>query len=316
MPRTFESERTGRVLIVRFDNPPSNFMNRDMVQELKELIDSLEGDHTVGAVVLTGGRDRLFVTHYDVEEILAGSEGVGMEVSAQVAGASLRAVAGLSRVPGGDAALKRTPASGLLELHGIHDLFTRMQRMDKVFIAAINGPAMGGGCELALACDLRYAADDGGPIGLPEMTLGFCPGAGGTQRLSRAVGPSRALEMILEAEPLAPQEALEAGLVHRVLPAADLLAEATKTARRLGRRSPISVAAAKNAVLGASGKALAAGLAEERRWFLAACSRPEAQQAMRAYVARVSPEGPPPWADPDALADFREGTAVDLVGGR
>ena len=97
-----------------------------------------------------------------------------------------------------------------------------MQRMDKVFIASINGPALGGACEISLACDLRYMAEAADRFGLPEMTLGFCPGAGGTQRLSQILGPSRALEMILEARALTPAEARELGLVHRVVPDADL----------------------------------------------------------------------------------------------
>ena len=93
------------------------------------------------------------------------------------------------RLPGGRAASSAPRRSGLLELQRFHDLFLRMQRMDKVFIAAINGPALGGGCEISLACDLRYMAEEAARIGLPEMTLGFCPGAGGTQRLARILGP-------------------------------------------------------------------------------------------------------------------------------
>ena len=227
MTETIRTERDGRTLTVRIENPPHNFMNRGMVAELDELTRSLEGDRSIGAVVITGGVEDRFITHYDVEEILTGAEGVGMQVSSDVAGASLRAVSGVSRVPGGRAALQGTPAAGMLELHAIHDLFLRIGRLDKVFIAAINGPALGGGCELALACDLRYMARDAGVIGLPEMTLGFNPGAGGTQRLTDVLGPGRALEMILEAEALKPRDALEAGLVHRLVREKDLLAEAS-----------------------------------------------------------------------------------------
>ena len=312
MPKTITTDRDGRVLTVRIDNPPHNFMDRHMVAELDELTRSLEHDGSVGAVVITGGVEGRFITHYDVGEILTGTETVGMEVSSGIAGASLKAVGGLSRVPGARKRLSRTPAAGMLELHEIHDLFLRIGRLDKVFIAAINGPALGGGCELALACDLRYMSRDAALIGLPEMTLGFNPGAGGTQRLAHLLGPARALEMILEAEPLKPREALEAGMVHRVVRERDLLAEASATAERLARRAPISVAGAKRAVREGSRRPLPEGLAVERKWFLAAASRPASQRAMRAYV-EVIERDEAPWTSEEALKRWREGTVVDLT---
>ena len=312
MPRTFETERAGRVLTVRFDNPPLNFMNRVMVGELDDLVESLEDDRSLGSVVLTGKPQGLFITHYDVAEILAGSEGVGRSISATLAGASLQTVGGVARLPGGRAALELMPVSGLLDLKRIHDLFLRMQRMNKVFIAAINGPALGGACEISLACDLRYMSEEARWIGLPEMTLGFCPGGGGTQRLSRILGTSRALEMILEARPLRPTEARDAGLVHRVIAAPELVAEAQATAERLARRAPVSVAAAKRAVLDGATKPLSEGLAEERKWFAAASSQAASRRAMRVYVERTRTAGPP-FADDVELAQWRDGTAVDLV---
>jgi enoyl-CoA hydratase len=312
MAPTFQTERAGRVLTVRFDNPPHNFMNRVMVAELDGLLDSLEGDRSIGAVVLTGKPDELFITHYDVEEILAGSEAIGRSLPAAIGGATLRTVENLARMPGGRAALEHSPASGLLELHRIHGVFWRMQRMDKVFIAAINGPALGGGCEISLACDLRYMATEARWIGLPEMTLGFCPGAGGTQRLCRILGPSRALELILEGRPLSPEEANELGLVHRVVSRVDLAAEAHASAERLARRAPFSIAAAKRAVLDGATRPLADGLAEERKWFMAGVSQPAARRAMRAYAERVRSSGAP-WSSDEELAIWQDGTAVDLV---
>src|SRR5207244_10120209 len=111
-------------------------------------------------------------------------------------------------------------------------------------------------------CDLRYMAVEARWIGLPEMTLGFCPGGGGTQRLARILGPSRALELILEGRPLSAVDAHALGLVHRVVPGPDLAAEARATAERLARRAPLSVAAAKRAVLEGATKALVSGPAE------------------------------------------------------
>ena len=313
MARTFQTDLTGRVLTVLFDNLPHNFMNRVMVAELDDLLDSLDGDRSIGSVVLTGKPDGVFITHYDVEEILAGSEGVGRSISAGVAGASLQTVGGLTHIPGARQALRRTPAAGVIELRRLHDAFLRMHRMDKVFIAALNGSALGGACELSLACDIRYMAEGARGIGQPEILLGFPPGGGGTQRLARAVGTSRALEMILEGRPLSPVEAQEVGLVHRVVPDAELLDEAMACANRMARRAPFSVAAAKQAVLGGSGGSLANGLAQERKWFLASVSQPAATRAMRAYVERVRSTGPP-LADEEALSSWLDGTAVDLVG--
>jgi enoyl-CoA hydratase len=305
MPSTLRVERDGRVMTVRIDNPPHNFMNRQMVAELDEVTTGLEGDGSIGAVVITGASDGLFITHYDVEEILAGSETMDMTVGAGVAGATLRTVGGLSKLPGGRAVVARTPARGAAELHKIHDLFLRWNRMDKVFIAAINGPAMGGGSETALACDLRYMAADSPGIGQPELAVGFPPGAGGTQRLTRAVGTSRALELILEAKALTPQEALDIGWVHAVLPAAELAPEAAAAAQRMARRSPESVAGAKRAVYEGASLPLAQGLALERKWFLST--------AMKAYVEELKSADAAPFAASERARAWEEGTAADLV---
>jgi enoyl-CoA hydratase/carnithine racemase len=312
VPETIRTERDGRTLTVLIDNPPHNFMDRRMVAELDELLRSLEGDRSIGAVVITGGIEGRFLTHYDVGEILAGSEGVGQEISSGVAGAALRTVRGASRLPRARKAIKRTPAAGLVELHAIHDVFLRMGQLDKVFIAAINGSSLGGGCELALACDLRYIAREAGPIGLPEMTLGFNPGAGGTQRLAHLLGPGRALEMILEGEALSPKQALEEGLVHRVVRGRDLLAEASATAERLARRAPLSIAGAKRAVREGSVGPLSAGLALERKWFMAGVSTAAARRAMRAYAEGIE-RGEAPWTSEDGMRAWREGTVVDLT---
>ena len=313
MAPRLETERDGRVLIVRIDNPPRNFMDRQMVAELTALVRSLARDRSVGSVVLTGKPDDLFVTHYDVAETLAGAEQAAIEMSAGVAGVSYRTVTGVARLPQARAGLRRTPLGGLLDLQAIHTLFRRIERLDKVVIAAINGQALSIGCELSLACDIRYMADDARAIGLPEMTLGVMPGAGGTQRLARTVGPARALELILEARLLTPQEALDAGIVHRVIPHAHLLSESVETARRLARRTPVSVAAAKRAVWEGASLPLTEGLALERKWFMSALSRPAARRALRTYSEEVSRTGRAPWEDAATRDAWREGTVVDLL---
>lgn len=310
---TFETERDGRVLVVRFDNPPRNFMDGRMVDELTRLVRSLRRDRTIGAIVLTGRPDDLFVTHYDMAELLASAEQSAFELSPVTAKASYRALTGIARLPGARGALRKSPAAGVLDLQAIQDLFRRLERLDKVVIAAINGQAISIGCELALACDVRYIADDARAIGLPEVTIGVLPGAGGAQRLARAVGRAKALELVLEATLLTPEEALAVGLVHRVVPRARLLDEARETAHRLARRAPLSVAAAKRAVLDGASRPLPEGLALERSWFMAALSRPAARRAMRRYLDDAARLGHAPWEDATARTAWQDGAVIDLL---
>jgi enoyl-CoA hydratase len=312
--QTVHTQKRGRVLIVRLDNPPRNFMTTAMVGELDALTRGLEEDPSVGAVVITGAPEDVFITHFDVAEISQGSEGIGVTISPTQAGGSLRAFGAVQRIPGARSMLARSPAAGVLALRQIHELFVRMNRLDKVFIAAINGLALGGGCELALACDVRIMAKGEHRIGLPEMTLGIIPGAGGTQRLARALGPARALEMMLEARALSPEEASEVGLVHRTVEAAELLEEALATGERLARRSPAAVASLKRAVYEGSSRPLSEGLHIERAEFLATASTPAAKRAMQAYADEVKRLGDvAPWQAETAMERWQEGEAVDLV---
>jgi enoyl-CoA hydratase len=311
--QTVHTEQRGRVLTVRLDNPPRNFMNGRMVAELGSLVNRLQGDRSVGAVVITGAPDDVFITHYDVAEIAGAAGALSATFSPGQAAGGLRAVGAARRVPGVKGAIGRTPAAGVDALLEIHGLFTQLNRLDKVVIAAINGIATGGGCELALACDLRYMAEGNGRIGQPEIALGIIPGGGGTQRLTRAIGPARALELMLEGTLLSPAEAREAGLVHRTIAADQLLSEAQSTAERLARRSPATIGALKRAVYEGGSDSLAAGLHNERAGFLATASTPAARTAMDRYAQDVERSGAAAIADPDAYRPWREGTAVDLT---
>ncbi|MFL5819345.1 MAG: enoyl-CoA hydratase/isomerase family protein [Solirubrobacteraceae bacterium] len=314
MAQTVHTEQAGRVLTVRLDNPPRNFMTGRMVAELDELVRSLDGDRSIGAVVITGAMDDVFITHFDVREIVAGVEAVRMGMPPAASGGALRVTGAIRRIPAAERALRRTPAAGVLALQSIHDLFLRMNASDKVFVAAINGLALGGGCELALACDVRLMADGEGRIGLPEITLGILPGAGGTQRLARLLGGGRALEMMLEGRALTPREAEATGLVHRVVAPGALAEEAAATAQRLARRAPATVAAIKRAVYEGGSRPLRQGLHQERAEFLSVSSQPAALRAMRAYVDQVERMGDAaPWQVTEAMEAWQAGTAVDLT---
>src|SRR3954468_8807441 len=254
-----ETERHGRVLLVQADNPPHNFMTAEMVRELERLVRSLHGDRSIGAVVITGKPDDLYITHYDVGEILASVQRAGIAAPPWLTAIVLRIAGVVRRIPGLRELGERTPLAAVFELYRVHDLFLEMNRSDKVFIAAINGPATGGGCEISLACDIRLMADTDIAIGLPEMTIDFNPGAGGTQRLPRLVGVGRALQMMLEGRTLSPREALDHGLVGAVVPPDQVKEAAIHMGERLANRSPEAIRSLKRAVYEGGSLPLVAG---------------------------------------------------------
>jgi enoyl-CoA hydratase len=315
MPSTFETERRGRVLVVRINNPPHNFMTGEMVRELSDLVFSLRGDRSVGAVVITGRPENLFITHYDVGEILASVERAGIAAPPWLTAIVLRVAGAIRRVPVLGALAERTPLAAVFELYRIHDLFLAMNHSDKVFIAAINGPATGGGCETSIACDLRLMAESDIAIGLPEMTIDFNPGAGGTQRLPRLVGLGRAMAMMLEGRTLSPREALDHGLVQAVVPPDQVEEAAVRVGERLARRSPEAIRSLKRAVYDGGSLPLHRGLAVERKWFMVSSATGSSKEKMAAMSRQVEVDGGSPWITAELLEPWQEGTAVSGDGG-
>lgn len=165
----------------------------------------------------------------------------------------------------------------------------RIRRVAKPIVAAVSGYALGGGCELAMLCDIIVASETA-QFGQPEIRLGLIPGAGGTQRLTRAVGKSRAMEMVLTGRPLTAQEAHAAGLVSRIVPPEMCLDEAMRVAGEIARQAPIAVRLAKEAVLQAYETPLEAGLAFERRLFHALFSTEDKREGVRAFLEKRRPE--------------------------
>ena len=306
----FEAERAGRVLVVRIDHPPHNFMTAEMVRELEQLFDSLRRDRSIGAVVITGKPEGLYITHYDVGEILASVERAGISAPPWLTSIVLRIAAAVRRVPVLRDLGERTPLAAVFELYRIHDLFLSMNRSDKVFIAAINGPATGGGCEISIACDVRIMADTDIAIGLPEMTLDFNPGAGGTQRLPRLIGVGRAMAMMLEGRTLSPREALDHGLVQAVVPAKRVEEAAVRMGQRLARRSPEAIRSLKRAVYEGGSLPLHRGLGEERKWFMVSSATESSKEKMAAMTRQVEEEDESPWTRAETLQPWQEGTAV------
>jgi len=305
-----ETERRGRVLVVRIDHPPHNFMTAEMVVELSDLVSSVRRDRSIGAVVITGKPDRLFITHYDVGEILASVERAGVAAPPWLTSIVLRVAGAVRRIPRLRDLGERTPLAAVFELYRIHDLFLSMNRSDKVFIAAINGPVTGGGCETALACDVRIMADDDIAIGLPEMTLDFNPGAGGTQRLPGLVGLGRAMAMMLEGRTVSPREALDYGLVQAVVPPDQVEEAAVRMAQRLARRSPEAIRSLKRAVYEGGSRPLRKGLAVERKWFMVSSATDSSKEKMASMSIQVEADGESPWVTAESLEPWQEGTAV------
>jgi enoyl-CoA hydratase len=288
-----------RVLLATIDNPPHGLMDNEVVDGLERLVERAESDPGVTGVVLTGAHPERFVAHYDVAELLAASR-ASPSVGRATARASLTAVGALRRLPGGSEALARTPAAGLDAAERFGEVLLRFNRAGAAFVAAINGSAMGGGCELALACDVRLMVAGPYQIGQPEILFGFPPG-GGTQRLARLLGSARALRLCLEGAPLEPLDAQELGLIDEVVGREQLVDRARTVAERLARRPKGGIAGVKRAVYLGGSQSLPAGLREERAEFLAAIVSEDSDRAMAAYIEGLERTGELPGYDRVAL---------------
>jgi enoyl-CoA hydratase len=257
----FHVEVRERVAIATIRNPPMNYMNAIMVAEMHQLLHALDEDAAVRAVILTGGVPGIFITHYDVEELIRASEAAGAYAGGK-----------------GEA-----PDTSALDF--IHGLFNFIAEMRKPVIAALNGTAMGGGCELALACDFRIMARGGHVIGLPEVTVGILPGAGGTQRMTRLIGKARALEMILLGKRIEADEAERIGLVHRAVDDGMALDEAMSLAMELALMPPVSVREIKRCIHEGGDLPLREGIEVEKRAFVTTMNTKDARDGMKAFQA-------------------------------
>ncbi|PTU30877.1 enoyl-CoA hydratase/isomerase family protein [Stenotrophobium rhamnosiphilum] len=280
-----------RVLTVALSNPPFNFLTSAMMAELDQLLREIENDTGIGAVILTSAVPDVFLTHFDVGEIKQMAAGLAAPIPSSVTRVVSRAEAALDHVPGVRKLIERTPMGGVSAMNLFHEVTARMKAMDKVFIAAINGRAMGGGCELTLACDLRLMVDgsvEGGQvIGQPEIYIGLIPGGGGTQMLTRILGVARALEFCLDGTLLSPREAYELGLINRVVPADELMSEAMILAERMARRSADAVRAIKRSVYQAASQNIDAGMEIEKAEFMSVATQKDTRYAMTAYADYV-----------------------------
>jgi enoyl-CoA hydratase len=276
-------EHRDNVLVATMSNPPHAVMDLEIVEQLGALVRRVDRDPSVGGVVLTGAHADRFIAHYDVAELLQNARS-SPSVRAGTAHKALSIVAALRKLPGADQLLKNSPAAGLRFAERFHEVTRSIQSSNAVWVAAINGSALGGGCELALACDVRIACAGAHVIGQPEIMLGIMPGGGATQRLTRLLGPAKALHIMLDGEPLTPTEALEVGLVDQMVDAEQLLTIAVAEAKRLGSRPKAAIGALKRAVYHGGSMRLDRGLRFEASEFVGALGTKEALEAMQAYV--------------------------------
>ncbi|CAL2069965.1 MULTISPECIES: enoyl-CoA hydratase/isomerase family protein [Streptomyces] len=236
---------------LRLDRPPMNALDVATQDRLRELAEEATRRDDVRAVVIYGG-ERVFAAGADIKEMQ------NMDHTAMV-----------------------------LRSRGLQDAFTAVARIPKPVVAAITGYALGGGCELALCADYRFAADNA-KLGQPEILLGLIPGAGGTQRLPRLVGPSKAKDLIFTGRMVKADEALAIGLVDRVVPAAEVYEQAHTWAAKLAQGPAVALRAAKEAVDVGLETDIDTGLAVERNWFAGLFATEDRERGMRSFVE----EGP------------------------
>ncbi|MDT5338891.1 MAG: hypothetical protein QOD90_4396 [Mycobacterium sp.] len=242
---TLTVEQEDRVLTVRFCDPPYNFMTARMQKDLDTLTAAVDDDTSVGAVVLTGGIPKRYITHFDIAEILAAAQRVGRPLPDQALLHLLRGIDVAGAVPGGEQVLERSPVGRSVNVNRFNEIVLRIMRSPAVYLAAIGGPCGGGGLEMSVCFDVRLAADDEA-VGfiLPELLIGLTTTVGG-QRLAQIIGPARALEMMLEGRMYSPREAHQMGLVNRLVPPDDLVEEAQELGKRYARRNRDTIAAQK-----------------------------------------------------------------------
>lgn len=248
-------EREGPVAVVTINRPAVlNALNTATVGELRAALLELQRDQAVRVVILTGAGEKSFVAGADIKE-LAG------------------------QTPIGGRELARTGQA----------VFNLVEDLGKPVIAAINGYALGGGCELAMACTLRLAADTA-KLGQPEIALGIIPGYGGTQRLPRLIGRGRALEMMLTGAPITAAEAHRVGLVNQVVPAAELMTRARDLARTLAQQAPIAVRYILQAVNHGLEMPMDEALAYEATFFGLLATTGDMREGTRAFLEKRKPE--------------------------
>jgi enoyl-CoA hydratase len=252
--QNFLYEKEAGIRIVTLNRPKAmNSINGELIAELSQILDDIAADQAARVVILTGG-EKVFAAGGDVAFM---SKASPLEVE--------------------------TFASSVMHT------FLKMEKLDKPIIAAISGLALGGGCEMTLACDIRIAAE-GAVFGMPEINLGIIPGAGGTQRLTRLVGPGWVKYLVMTGQTIDTETAFKIGLVNQVVPKENLMDEAKKLASKLAAKSPVALKAAKTCINYGMNVDLASGLAYEVKNMAFLFSTEDQKEGMKAFLEKRKPQ--------------------------
>ena len=246
------TETPGQVGLITINRPQAmNALNNQLMRELMDALDAFDENDGIGAMVIAGN-EKAFAAGADIKEMA-----------------------------------DRTIEQMMDRDHVA--VFGRIRTIRKPVIAAVSGWALGAGCEIALSCDMIVASESA-KFGLPEVTIGVIPGAGGTQRLVRAVGKALSMEMILNNRTLSAQEALRFGLVNRVVPVGEFLNEALKLAEEIAARAPLAVRAAKKMINQSYERFLSDGLEQEKQVFYNLFDSEDQKEGMQAFIEKRKPE--------------------------
>ena len=247
----------GQIVTCYLSNPPTHTLTAEGVIEIHKFLDIMEAKKDLRVLAFTGDGDEVFIKHYEVGELAETAE----------------------------KNLNKTQVNiDPKELHGFHRMLLRLRDLEAIVIAGINGNTAGGGCEFSLGCDLRIMSDGDYKIGLPETSVGILPGGGGTQRLARLIGASRALDLILHARLLTPHEAESYGIINKIIPHKNFHEGLNHYCQDIANRAPIALSQVKKIIHKGLDMTLEEGLLLEQKAFDITMNSEDAAQAMRALL--------------------------------
>ena len=257
-----EIEDQGQIIICYLSNPPTHTLTAQGLLEIHDFLDSLVSNKELRILAFTGAGEDVFIRHYEVGELADTAEkNIGRQEET-----------------------KKPDNNPIKELHGFHKMLLKIRDLDAIVVAGINGNTAGGGCEFSLGCDLRVMSSGDYFIGLPETSVGILPGGGGTQRLARLIGSSRALDLILHGQLISNVKALEFGIINEILPKESFLKSLKEYCQILANRAPIALREVKRAIHRGMDLPLEEALLLEQEAFNKTMNSKDAANAMRTML--------------------------------